>query len=73
VELGSTLVLIEGSTGGAGLRGLQGEEPTPLSASILYFDPSTAELVAYDSVTVEGFGGSAVRIERHVVDRLDGG
>lgn len=73
VELGSTLVLIEGSTGGAGLRGLQGEEPTPLSASILYFDPSTDELVAYDSVTVDGFGGSAVRIERHVVDRLDGG
>ena len=73
VELGSTLVLVEGSTGGAGLRGLQGEEATPLSASVLYFDPGTDELVAYDSVTVDGFGGSAVRIERHVVDRLDGG
>ncbi len=72
MELGSTLVLVEGSTGGAGLRGLQGEEATPLSASVLYFDPVTDELVAYDSVSVDGFGGSAVRIERHVVDRPDG-
>ncbi len=72
MELGGTLVLVEGSTGGAGLRGLQGEEATPLSASVLYFDPLTDELVAYDSVSVDGFGGSAVRIERHVVDRPDG-
>ena len=26
-----TRLMVEGSTGGAGLRGLQGEEPTPLS------------------------------------------
>lgn len=67
LELGGTLLVVEGSTGGAGLRGLQSEEPTPLSASILYFDPETDELVAYDSVSLEGLGGSAVRIERHVV------
>lgn len=66
--LGSTLLLVEGSTGGAGLRGLQGEEPTPLTASILYFDPSTDRVVAFDRVTVDGFGGSSVRIERSVVD-----
>lgn len=30
-----TMVMTQGSTGGAGLRGLEGEDPTPLSASIL--------------------------------------
>lgn len=67
-ELGGTLLLVEGSTGGAGLRGLQGDEPTPLTASVLYLDPRTDRLVAYDRITVEGFGGSAVTIERTIVD-----
>jgi predicted MPP superfamily phosphohydrolase len=64
---GATL-LVEGSTGGAGLRGLQGEEPEPLTCSILYFEPTTDRLLAYDRVTVDGFGGAGARIERHVVD-----
>lgn len=68
IELADTLLLVEGSTGGAGLRGLQGQDPTPLTASVLYFDPNGAQLVAYDRISVEGLGGSAVRIERHVVD-----
>jgi predicted MPP superfamily phosphohydrolase len=67
-ELGDTLLLVEGSTGGAGLRGLQGEDPTPLTASVLYFDPDRDRLVAYDRITVEGFGGATVTIERSVVD-----
>jgi hypothetical protein len=67
-ELGDGLLLTEGSTGGAGLRGLQDEEPTPLTASVLYFDPDTDRLVAYDRITVEGFGGATVTIERSVVD-----
>lgn len=62
------LLLVEGSTGGAGLRGLQGEDPEPLTASILYFDRATDQLVAYDRVRVDGFGGAAVRIERHALD-----
>src|SRR5918994_1957604 len=45
---GDSLLLVEGSTGGAGLRGLQGDEPKPLEASVLYFDPDTHELLAYD-------------------------
>jgi len=72
-ELDDTLVLVEGSTGGAGLRGLQDDEPTPLSASVLYLDPSTDRLVAYDRVAVEGFGGSGVSIERTVVDAPEEG
>jgi predicted phosphodiesterase len=62
-----TLVLVQGSTGGAGLRGLQGDEPEPLEASVLYFDEETHVLVAYDQVTVKGLGETGVTIERHVV------
>ena len=62
-----TLLLVEGSTGGAGLRGLQGDEPEPLSASILYFDPETMRLVAYDRITVAWLGDAGATIERHLV------
>jgi predicted phosphodiesterase len=65
-----TLLLVEGSTGGAGLRGLQGEEPEPLAASILYFDPETRELVAYDRITVAWLQDAGATIERHIVGDL---
>jgi predicted phosphodiesterase len=64
----STLLLEEGSTGGAGLRGLQGEEPEPLTASILYFDPDTRQLVAYDRISVAWLQAAGATIERHIVD-----
>ena len=66
----STRLLVEGSTGGGGLRGLQGEEPTPLAASVLYFDAATGDLVAYDRVAVRGLGGAGVTIERHLARPL---
>lgn len=62
-----TLLFTEGSTGGAGLRGLEGDEPHPLSATVLYFDEDTHELVAYDRITVKGFGETGATIERHVL------
>jgi predicted phosphodiesterase len=62
-----TRLLIEGSTGGAGLRGLQGDEPKPLQASVLYFDPDTRELLAYDRVSVKGLGETGATIDRHVL------
>jgi predicted MPP superfamily phosphohydrolase len=67
-----TLVLTEGSTGGAGLRGLQGEEPHSLSASVLYFDAGNNELVAYDRISVKGFGETGATIERHIIGDGDG-
>jgi predicted phosphodiesterase len=70
---GETLLLTEGSTGGAGLRGLQGRDPEPLAASVLYFNPRTRELVAYDRITLQGFGETGVTIERHVVAGDGGG
>jgi predicted phosphodiesterase len=65
-----TRLLVEGSTGGAGLRGLQKEDPVPLAASILYFDADTGELAAYDAVSVQGLGQAGVTIQRHVVRPL---
>ncbi|HYZ98089.1 MAG TPA: metallophosphoesterase [Acidimicrobiales bacterium] len=62
-----TLLLVEGSTGGAGLRGLQGDEPEPLLASVLYFDPDTRELLAYDRVSVKGLGETGATIDRHIL------
>lgn len=62
-----TLLLQEGSTGGGGLRALQGDEPLPLTASVLYFDPDTHLLLAYDAVTVSGLGGTGATITRHII------
>lgn len=63
-----TTLLVEGSTGGAGLRGLQGEERVPLTCSVLYFDAGTGRLEALDRIVVSGIDSSEVRIEREVVD-----
>jgi predicted phosphodiesterase len=62
-----TLLLTQGSTGGAGLRGLEGTDPLPLDASILYFDTTSHKLIAYDDVTVGGLGLTSVQIQRHAV------
>lgn len=61
-----TQLMVEGSTGGAGLRGLEGEKPTPLSMTVLYFDQEKL-LQAYDDITVGGTGQSQVNLERHVI------
>jgi predicted MPP superfamily phosphohydrolase len=67
-QLGTTTELIQGSTGGAGLRGVRESGDTvPLECAMLYFDASSHRLVAYDQVTVEGLGGSGARIQRHYV------
>ncbi|HZM84538.1 MAG TPA: metallophosphoesterase, partial [Candidatus Limnocylindrales bacterium] len=63
----STMMMVEGSTGGAGLRGLEGEHPLPLSMSVLYFDQQR-ELVAYDDITVGGTGLAEVSLKRNMVE-----
>ena len=62
---GSTL-MVEGSTGGAGLRGLESEDPVPLALSVLYFS-AEHELAGYDDIRVGGAGLANVTLERHVV------
>lgn len=66
-EDGTTL-MIQGSTGGAGLRALEGEEPTPVALTVLYLDPDSHLLQAYDEITLGGLGLTEARIARRVVD-----
>ncbi|HET6212879.1 MAG TPA: metallophosphoesterase [Micromonosporaceae bacterium] len=63
-----TLLMIEGSTGGAGLRGLEPEQPTPLALSVLYFDQERS-LLAYDDISVGGTGQATVSLERHIIEK----
>ncbi len=62
-----TLLMVQGSTGGAGLRALQGEYPEPLTCTVLYFDAGTGRLAAYDEITLGGLGEAEVTIQRTVV------
>ncbi|MEV8638759.1 metallophosphoesterase [Streptosporangium sp. NPDC051023] len=61
-----TRLFVQGSTGGAGLRALEHDEPTPVAASVLYFDRKTHRLRAWDDITLGGLGEQSVQIERHV-------
>ena len=70
-DLDGTLVLVEGSTGGAGLRGLQGDAPVPLTATVLHFGRDDSRLRAIDRISVAGLGGTGAQIERHLVDVPD--
>ena len=65
-----TLSFFQGSTGASGLRGLEGpalEKPTPVRASVLYFDRSTRSLQAWDDITLGGLGLVSAKIERRIV------
>jgi predicted phosphodiesterase len=70
---GDTLLFVQGSTGGAGLRALQSNPPTPLECAILYFDAATHTLQAWDDITLAGLGGAEVQIQRHLVTAPDEG
>ena len=59
--------MVEGSTGGAGLRGLERADPLPLALSVLYFD-SAHTMQAYDDIRVGGTGLTEVSLERHLVE-----
>ena len=63
-----TRFLIQGSTGGAGLSGLDhGEDrPTPYQASVLYFDAETGRLQARDDIDLGGIGLTSAQVERHI-------
>ncbi|MGC5050537.1 metallophosphoesterase family protein [Micromonospora sp. DT48] len=62
----TTTLMVQGSTGGAGLRGLESDEPTPLAMTVLYFDQEK-RLQAYDDITVGGTGQAQVNLERTVI------
>ena len=66
-----TLMFVEGSTGGAGLRTLDDGDPLPLTCTVLYFDSETGRLRAYDRITVDGIGRTGARIQRHLVEQVE--
>ena len=61
-----TRLMVQGSSGGAGLRGVSPTNPVPLAMSVLYFDEQHV-LKAYDDIRVGGTGQTQVTLERQVV------
>jgi predicted MPP superfamily phosphohydrolase len=78
-EQDGTRLMVQGSTGGAGitaagLQRLTDGEPLPLEATLLYLrrsGPDAGRLLAYDEVTVGGLGLTSVSIDRTVVGSDD--
>ncbi|TQE30500.1 hypothetical protein Sipo8835_20670 [Streptomyces ipomoeae] len=61
-----TRLRIEGSTGGSGLRALEGEYPDPIEASVLYLDSDTHRLQAWDEIKLGGLGLTTAEVSRHL-------
>jgi predicted phosphodiesterase len=61
-----TRLRVEGSTGGSGLRAVEGEYPDPIQASILYFDRGTRHLQAWDEIELGGLGLTTAEVSRHL-------
>jgi len=68
VTRAGTRVFIQGSTGGAGLRALQGEQPTPVTLTVLYVDPTSGTVKAFDNITLGGFGQTQAQVTRIIVN-----
>ncbi|MEV5570865.1 metallophosphoesterase [Spirillospora sp. NPDC052269] len=66
-----TRLFVQGSTGGAGLRGLEHEEPTPIELSVLYFSRATHRLQGWDDLRLGGLGLTSAQIERHLEPKPD--
>lgn len=66
---GGTREMTVGSTGGAGLRALDHEEPTPIELNVLYFDKRTKRLQAWDEITLGGLGLTSAQIDRHIEEK----
>jgi predicted phosphodiesterase len=63
-----TRLRIEGSTGGSGLRAVEGRYPDPIQASILYFDRDTRRLQAWDEIELGGLGLTTAEVRRHLAE-----
>jgi len=61
-----TRLRIEGSTGGSGLRAVEGRHPDPIEASVLYLDRDTRRLQAWDSIRLGGLGLTTAEVSRHL-------
>ncbi|MFE6972492.1 metallophosphoesterase [Streptomyces sp. NPDC057682] len=66
VMKGGTRLMVEGSTGGGGLRAVQNKSPEQVLASVLYLDRSTRTLQAWDEITLGGLGLTTAEVSRHL-------
>ena len=66
VMAGGTRLRVEGSTGGSGLRALEGKYPDPIEASVLYVDRDTRRLQAWDEIKLGGLGLTTAEVSRHL-------
>jgi hypothetical protein len=66
-----TTLMVEGSTGAAGLRNFQSEDPMKMEMDVLYFDPVTKALTAYDSISVGSGTETDVTLDRTVIPTDD--
>lgn len=62
----TTQLMVQGSTGGSGLRALSDGKADLLEATILFFDSDTKKLIAYNNITMSGLGYADVKISRHL-------
>ncbi|WP_405673888.1 metallophosphoesterase family protein [Streptomyces uncialis] len=63
-----TRMRLEGSTGGGGLRAVEGKKPDPVEASVLYLDRDTRRLQAWDEIELGGLGLSTAEVSRHLAE-----
>ena len=63
-----TRLMIEGSTGGGGLRAVEKEQPQKVSASVLYLGRDDGKLQAWDEITLGGLGLTTAEVTRHLAD-----
>jgi predicted MPP superfamily phosphohydrolase len=76
-----TTLMVEGSTGAAGLRHFTSSSTMKMEMDVLYFDPVTKALTAYDSISVGAGDETDVTLDRTVIpteeqvqgDQLQGG
>ncbi|MFF3308353.1 metallophosphoesterase [Streptomyces sp. NPDC002952] len=61
-----TRLRVEGSTGGSGLRAVEGKYPDPIEASVLYLDRDTRRLQAWDEIALGGLGLTTAEVSRHL-------
>jgi hypothetical protein len=66
-------MMIEGSTGGGGLRAVENSTPQKIMASVLYLDRDTKKLQAWDEITLGGLGLTTAEVSRHLPEDVKPG
>ncbi|MEU6339888.1 metallophosphoesterase [Streptomyces sp. NPDC046977] len=72
LQHGSRL-MVQGTTGGGGLRAVEGDTPQKVEASVLYLDRDSHALQAWDEITLGGLGQSTAEVSRHLPEEVTPG